>query len=130
MSDIYQQHESAFASVSAFVLTDSTGARVGTVAFKFPRDGAGRLYCYLHLIGSEMIRGFAGGYGYDKRSAAFGEALRRFKAERRALDGAEQADDEIAARAAALQAEFAKHGESYGWERVCTDAGLNVLQAV
>ena len=120
MSNIYKQHEAAFANVSAFVLTDSTGARVGTVAFKFPRDGAGRLYCYLHLIGSEMVRGFAGGGGYDKRSAAFGEALRRFK----------PVDDVIAARAAALQVEFAKYGDSYGWERACANSGFNVLQAV
>ena len=70
MTDIYDQHAKAFAAVQAFVILDTSGERVATVALKFPRDGAGRLYAYVHLIGVEMVRAHAGGYGYDKRSAA------------------------------------------------------------
>lgn len=73
MSDIYEQHRSAFAQVEAFVILKG-GERVATIAFKFPRDGAGRLYAYVHWIGNEMVRGQAGGYGYDKRSAAIASA--------------------------------------------------------
>ena len=42
MTDIYEQHDKAFSRVSAFVILDSKGERVATVAIKFPADGAGR----------------------------------------------------------------------------------------
>ena len=73
MADIYDQHRAAFSNVSAYVITKD-GERVATIAFKFPRDGAGRLYAYLHVIGVQMVRGFASGGGYDKRSAALAHA--------------------------------------------------------
>lgn len=66
---IYDQHRAAFDSTSAYVIAKN-GRRVGTIAFKFPRDGAGRLYCYLHVLGVEMVRDFAAGGGYDKKTAA------------------------------------------------------------
>lgn len=69
MTDIYRQHRAAFANVSAFVVVHR-GERVATIALKYPRDGAGRLYAYVHWLGTPMVRGFAGGGGYDKQSAA------------------------------------------------------------
>lgn len=75
---IYEQHDAAFKHVSAFVVV-AKGERVATVAIKFPRDGAGRLYAYVHWIGVEMKRGYAGGYGYDKRTAAVRDACRRIE---------------------------------------------------
>lgn len=77
--DIYTQHDKAFVTVSAYVVLNSANERVATVALKFPRDGAGRLYAYVHWIGLEMVRGWAGGYGYDKRSAACSSAARRLR---------------------------------------------------
>jgi hypothetical protein len=74
MTDIYDQHKVAFANVAAYVVMKD-GDRVATVAFKYPRDGAGRLYAYVHVIGLRMVRGFAGGYGYDKHSAAVENAV-------------------------------------------------------
>jgi hypothetical protein len=74
MTDIYKQHEAAFSNVSAFVVMKD-GERVATVAIKFPRDGAGRLYAYVHVLGLPMVRGHATGYGYDKRSAAVSHAF-------------------------------------------------------
>lgn len=76
MSDIYDQHRAAFANVSAYVILRG-GERVATIAFKFPRDGAGRLYAYVHWIGVPMVRGFAAGGGYDKRSAAVADAAQK-----------------------------------------------------
>ncbi len=73
---IYDQHDTAFKSVSAFVIMKDN-ERVATVAFKFPSDGAGRLYCYLHVLGISMVRGMATGYGYDKKSAAFADAAEK-----------------------------------------------------
>jgi hypothetical protein len=69
MPDIYDQHKAAFARVSAYVILRN-GERVATIAFKFPADGAGRLYAYVHWLGARMVRGSASGYGYDKRTAA------------------------------------------------------------
>jgi hypothetical protein len=46
------------------------GERVATIAFKHPKDGAGRLAAYVHWIGIPMVRGTCTGYGYDKKSAA------------------------------------------------------------
>ena len=78
MTNIYDQHETAFNNVSAYVVV-AKGERVATIAFKFPRDGAGRLYVYVHWLGVEMVRGFAGGYGYDKRTAACAKAAGQMK---------------------------------------------------
>lgn len=76
MSDIYDQHAKAFANVSAYVIMKGAD-RVATVAFKYPRDGASRLWAYVHWIGTPMVRGYAGGYGYDKHSAACADAARK-----------------------------------------------------
>lgn len=47
MAKIYDQHRAAFSNVSAYVIT-LDGEKVATIAIKFPRDGAGRLYAYVH----------------------------------------------------------------------------------
>lgn len=79
LKDIYKQHDNTFNLVSAYVILDKQGNRVATLAFKFPKDGAGRLNCFFHLIGVEMIKGFAGGYGYDKRSHAVSNAIKNLE---------------------------------------------------
>lgn len=116
MADIYTQHAAAFASVSAFVILNRAGERVATVALKFPRDGAGRLYAYVHWIGVEMKRGHAGGFGYDKRSAAVADAARR-------IEWPADADAATFAAAAMLDG-------GAGWTDAVENAGFTVLQAV
>lgn len=76
---VYEQHDKHFAKVSAYVVTKD-GKLVANVAFKLPADGAGRLYCYVHILGTEMVRGSAAGGGYDKHSAAFNSACKRLTA--------------------------------------------------
>lgn len=44
---IYDQHRKAFSNVSAYVVMAGE-QRCATIAFKFPKDGAGRLYAYMH----------------------------------------------------------------------------------
>ena len=66
---IYDQHAASFPQVSAYVVLKD-GERVATIAFKHPKDGAGRLAAYVHWIGIPMVRGTCTGYGYDKKSAA------------------------------------------------------------
>lgn len=72
---VYQKHDSAFSLVSAGALVIN-GEQKGAIAFKFPKDGAGRLSCFLHLHGFPMVIGTAGGYGYDKKAASFESACR------------------------------------------------------
>lgn len=80
-ANIYEQHKAAFPNVSAYVVLNSAKERVATVAFKYPRDGAGRLYCYLHVLGVAMVRGYASGCGYDKHGASIHVAARLLSAE-------------------------------------------------
>ena len=115
MADIYEQHAKAFDRVSAFVIVRGD-ERVATIAIKFPADGAGRLWAYVHWIGLPMARGFAGGYGYDKRSAAIAKAANNM--------GQYQSDSFDKFRAA-----LAADGCST-WDIELQRAGFSVWQAV
>jgi hypothetical protein len=67
----WQKFDNAFKQVSAFVVMDrDTMQPTAKIALKFPSDGAGRVNAYIHLIGMEVQHGYAGGYGYDKRTAS------------------------------------------------------------
>jgi hypothetical protein len=121
MTNIYDLHNKAFASVSAFVILKD-GERVATVAFKFPKDGAGRTWCYLHILGAEMTRGYATGYGYDKRSAAF-LAAAKHKVDLTKSDAAHLVWLDIIPAAH-------RGGEGSDWQRALRDAGFTVLEAV
>lgn len=129
MSDIYDQHEAAFAQVSAFVILDGAGERCATIAFKHPRDGAGRLWCYLHVFGVRMVRGYASGFGYDKKTAAASAAARHLLAAQKAqaADGGMRA--EAAASLSAIH-DALKHDGGYDWSRELENRGFRVLQAV
>ena len=76
MTNIYEQHDKAFARVAAFAILKD-GQLVGKIAVKYPADGAGRLTVFVHEHGFEMVKGFAGGYGYDKLEAAISDAVRK-----------------------------------------------------
>lgn len=123
--DIYTQHDKAFSAVSAYVVLNRANERVATVALKFPRDGAGRLYAYVHWIGLEMVRGWAGGYGYDKRSAACASAARRIAIGNLTGDEWTNRRHEATAFVEALEKD---NGED--WTRQLEAAGFKVFQAV
>ena len=66
-------------SVSAYALSFE-GQMAGKVVLTYPRDGAGVLRCQVLFFAGPLARlpdlyGKAGGYGYDKASAAVREAL-------------------------------------------------------
>lgn len=64
------------ANVSVSVILDRKGAHVATVRWLFPRDGAGTVRCEVQTPGQGITyRGRAGGYGYDKRTAALAGAV-------------------------------------------------------
>jgi len=125
-ADIYEQHKAAFSQVSAFVIIDpTTGGRVATVAIKFPRDGAGRLYAYVHWVGLEMVRGFASGGGYDKRTAAVASAAQKLPL---------GLDAETGVRVDPMHHynDFKRAAEKDGgedWTRAVEKAGFVVIQA-
>ena len=120
MTDIYEQHEKAFAGVSAFVILHN-GERVATIAFRHPNRGM-RLWVYMHWLGIEMVRGHADGGGYDKHSAAVDAAARKLKS----LDAAgDVATGEFFAFLAACH-----DSDGRRWDNRLRDAGFTVLQAV
>lgn len=128
MTKIYDQHDAAFKQVSAYVIVKDN-ERVATIAFKFPKDGAGRLWCYFHWIGDEMVRGYTGGYGYDKTSAAAQNAISagakgdKFKRNNQVFGkGADDWTD--------LMRAFSKDIGGANWDNVIRDAGFQVLKAV
>jgi hypothetical protein len=130
-ASIYHQHAAAFANVSAYVVMHDC-QRVATIAFKHPRDGAGRLYAYVHWIGTPMVRGFAAGGGYDKPSAACASAADKLPATLPTTNYADGTPHHPEAERAAygvFRAALAKDA-GYDWNRELRDAGFNVFQAV
>lgn len=123
MTNIYDQHNVAFKQVQAFTAFKLINGNITNeirVAFKFPKDGAGRLYCYLHLIGTPMVRGFANGYGYDKRSAAIKDAVKKLQ-----IDvNSPHTKATIELGAALIEC------ESKGFDSALRDAGYTILNAI
>lgn len=135
MTDIYKQHDAAFAQVAAYVVMRGTD-RVATIAFKFPRDGAGRLYAYVHWIGCEMVRGQASGYGYDKRSAACAHAASKMAGKaiwdgkaNNGFGGFTGEAEPMTAQQVLFHAALRKD-DGMGWDRNLRDAGFEIWQAV
>ena len=123
MTDIYDQHRKAFPQVSAYVVCCGTDGgteqseRIATVAFKFPADGAGRLYCYLHVVGLPMVRSYAGGGGYDKASAAVEGCAKKLAAELRKLTDSDREHYADTISHAERIARLIGSDEGYGWQR-------------
>lgn len=120
-ASIYDQHDKAFASVSAFAIVRNG---VANIAFKFPRDGAGRLKCFVHWLGTEMLPGTANGYGYDKRTAATANAITRAHKAKHALMFAEPGSP-MEAFALALARDA-----SDSWDAALRKAGFDVWQVL
>lgn len=70
-SKIYDAFDKAMRRCGAYAILSESGEYVARIVFAYPRDGAGRLYCYAQVFGGHMARGSAAGYGYDKGTAAF-----------------------------------------------------------
>lgn len=117
MADIYDQHQAAFSNVSAFAVVRD-GQQCGKVAFKFPKDGAGRLFAYVHWHGVNMVRAFAGGCGYDKKSAAIANAVRK-------ISGDGWNPEWQAEFIAALEKD-----DGNNWDNNLRKAGFDLFQAV
>lgn len=75
---VYQKFDSAFSNVSAYVILKD-GEHVANITLKYPKDGMGRLQCFIHIHGTEMQNSFVSGCGYDKRSAAIHNTAKQYK---------------------------------------------------
>lgn len=70
MTQVYEQNEKHMALVKAYAIINDKGEQVGLMNCKYPKDGMGKLYVYLHLFGSTMKVATASGCGYDKLGTA------------------------------------------------------------
>lgn len=77
-TSVYDKHSKHFAQVSAYVIIDNECNQKGTLAVKYPKDGMGKLYLYLHLHGSQMVQVSVGGCGFDKFSVAVQKAAEAY----------------------------------------------------
>jgi hypothetical protein len=122
--DIYEQHRKAFANVSAYAIMDHD-EMVATIAFKYPRNDMGRLYTYVQWVGVEMVRGAAGGCGYDKHSAALRKASDKMPMQ----DGEGRLSYHSAERSNELKRALSLD-DGYSWQHNLEKAGFTVLQTV
>lgn len=67
---VYDQNAKHFALVRAYVIVNEQGEQVGLMNCKYPKDGMGKLYVYLHLFGSTMKVVSVSGCGFDKLGTA------------------------------------------------------------
>ena len=74
MNTVYDKFDKHFAQASVWVIVNEQGEQVGKMAAKYPKDGMGKLYLYLHLYGSEMVQVSVSGCGFDKLSVAIQKA--------------------------------------------------------
>lgn len=127
MSKIYEQFDAAFRNVEASLVFKGNKL-VAKVCFKFPANGAGRLYAYVHWFGLEMVRGYATGGGYDKRTAACASAMPKLRAIAAAADGPTgrmAAYDGLAQFEEALAADRGPR-----WDSALASAGFTVWNAI
>jgi hypothetical protein len=118
MTSIYDQHSKHTRRTGAYAILKD-GEHVANVTIAFPADGAGRLYAYVHWIGTLMVRGSANGYGYDKRSAAVASAARKHLA---------TLDKGNASTAECMFWEYISEDRGIEWNNRLRDAGFTVCQ--
>lgn len=126
MSNIYDQHASAFPHMSAYVILKD-GERVATVAVKYSARST-RVWAYLHVLSLPMVRACADGGGYDKTSAAVSKAARAVSAQFDAYTPTNLAELHDLAQ---VWVDLAPSlGDGHRWDRALELAGFTVLQAV
>ena len=133
MTNIYDLHSKAFSNTSAYVIC-ANGERAMTIAIKYPKDGAGRLWAYVHFIGQPMVRSYANGYGYDKTSAAITNAIESIplpvvSAELAGKAWAELSSTKDRETITELQRAFKDIGGK-GWGDIFRELGYQVYRAV
>ena len=129
-NDIWQKHDKHFAQVKACAILDSEGKHILNVSWKYPNDGAGRLYCYVHIIGLAPSQGMAGGYGYDKTSAALQSAFEKYKPYEPFYNGEPESDIVRKNETIAHFKAMFKNIGGQDWHNVFRDNGYQVLNVL
>ena len=121
---IYDQFDAAFRHVTAKAIMYN-GKHVANVSLKY----GSRVYAYVHFIGSEMVRGFAGGGGYDKASAAVFEAIDKLKSSPVGkYEGETLRTDPQRGFEAFTSVE--NHDSGADWDRCLRDAGFEIINVI
>lgn len=123
MTNIYDQHDKAFRNVSSYVLIKDN-KKIASISFKYPKDGAGRVSCYLHVIGTPMVKGVVNGYGYDKASAAIMNAVTKLYINLTDKDAKKY--NNVCQN---LQ-HLLKDADSKGWDRCFYNSPYELIQAI
>lgn len=71
---IRTRQEKAFNKIFAYAILDKAGV-AATVTGKYPADGMGVLRLWLRIEGLPLVEGKAAGCGYNKKQAAFADAM-------------------------------------------------------
>jgi hypothetical protein len=116
---IYDQHRNAFAAVTAAVVLHD-GKLIARIAVKHGNAAT----AYVHFLGAPMMRGQAGGGGYDKTSAAIDAAARKIVAP----EGEKWNLDRALCDKFTTACILGSNGN--GWDRSLREAGFDVHQAV
>lgn len=75
-SNVWAKNSKAFDKVEAHVVLDNDGALIARIQFK---NSGTRVTCFLHVIGTTMVEGWANGFGYCKTDAAFQTACQKLR---------------------------------------------------
>lgn len=149
MTNIYDTFDKATTNTAAYCLVTESGGNFGRIIFK--HGTSGNVRCFLQIWGYEMQQGQAGGYGYDKHSAAFQVAADKLKQRlHKELDSvkltiakeyslnvdsvelAERMERERISKTIQrfLTPEAIDKCENTGWQRACEDCGLRVFNVI
>lgn len=116
MTKIYEQFDAAFKKINAYAVLKN-GNHVANINIKYPNDGMGRIFAYVHILGLEMVRDFAGGCGYDKKDTAIKAAVGKINTNEKSN--------------AAISAKEMQVALSQGnWERELEKAGFTVIRVI
>ncbi len=117
MHSIYDELRNA-SNVSAYVIMSKKHGMVGKVVIRHTKSNAS-VFAYAHWLGTLMQKGKAGGYGYDRHSAAVAAAAAK----------AIKANPDMESHEKDFWNELNKD-DGFTWDRRLQDAGFEVFQAV
>ena len=119
----WEKFDKAFNQVSAYVVMDTENNLIAKISVKYPKDGAGRLTAFIHIIGTEIQVGTASGYGYDKSTAAICNASDKFDLSKETCKLSNKQIDFIQMLSTSLA--------QSGWqEAIQPKYGFNVIQVI
>lgn len=121
---VYQKFESAFSNVAAYAILKD-GKHVANITLKYPKDGMGRLQCFMHILGTEMQNAFVSGCGYDKQSAAIHKTAKQYKE-----CIADNTEYKIKPSALELLELLSSYEASNGWDNMLYKSGFDKINVI